>query len=228
MTDILVKLGIKQFINSSYIFKPKDIDLFNNGTIYNTNIEVETWELKNGYKYININLGVDNNWSTALSVKFKDETLFDKTIIADYIGERIEHRLELSLIKGNDDFDSYYFTSDYNKTREVFYYLISLLGELELQSQKDKDLSDLDYEPYSAFNRLIENIEVYVKDKSDIDELIDVITLFLESEGEDYRAQLFLDHKLIYTKDLHIQITQIIEDIMYEEFFDDEILLEED
>ncbi len=228
MIKYLNKIGITDFKNAKYTYKTKKVDILGDGSPFDTKTQIETWELEGGYRYINISIGVDDEWSTAFSARYTSNALFDTTKIGNYIGEKLMFKYELSFMDGYEEDESYYFTSEYNNTIEVLKSLITTLGKLELESEEVKDTSFTVYSPYKAFNQLKNNILENVKDLSDIEEVKEVAEIFMEHHGEDYRSILFSDSRLIYISDDDLKYVDMIENLMYEYFSEDEVLLDED
>lgn len=228
MEQFLTLLGIKKFTNSIYTFKSKKVDILGDDDPILITPQIEMWEVEGGYKNLNILIKVDESWSTALSIKYIDNDLYDSTKIGNYIGEKFTHQVELSFMNGFEDDDSYYFSSDYKTTEKILKLLLDLLGKLELDSEIVKEIPTPIYIPYKAYYELKNNIEENVKDRSDIEEVTEVAQIYMEYHGEDYRAILFSDSRLIFRSEEDQIIVDLIEDIMFEYFSEDEVLVEDD
>lgn len=225
MNRLLTTTGISDFENAIYKFKTINIDLLGDEDGIEITPQIETWELEGGYRFLQILIKVEDNWSTAFSANYNKENLFDSTKIAYYIAERIINKVNLSFMDGFEEEDSYYFTSDYADSKEVLLFLLQILGDMELESKELKDLSHMIYSPYKAFNQLKDNIDENVKDHKDIEEVKEVMEIFMEHHGEDYRSVLFGDCKLIFKEEKDLEIIDLIEDVMFESFSEDEVLI---
>lgn len=227
MEQLLTLLGIKNFTNSKYTFKPKKVDILGDDDPILITPQIEIWEVEGGYKNLNILIKVDESWSTALSIKYINNDLYDSTKIGNYIGDQFTHQLELSFMNGFENDDSYYFSSDYDTSKQIFKLILDLLGSLEIDNVVVKEVPT-SYVPYKAYYLLKDNIEENVKDRTDIEEVIEVAQIFMEYHGEDYRALLFNDSRLIFRSEEDQIIVDLIEDIMFEYFNEDEVLVEDD
>jgi hypothetical protein len=228
MEQLLSLVGINSFKNAVYTFKSKSIDLLGDDEPLNIIPQIETWELEGGYRYLNLLIKVDDSWSTAFSVSYIKGNLFDITKIGNYIGERLVHSIDLSFMDGYEEGDSYFFSLDYNNSEKVLKFILEMLGDLVLESETVKDLSFTVYAPYKAFNQLKDNIEENVKDNNDPDEVKEVAQIFMEYHGEDYRSILFSDSRLVFREIEEQEIADLIEDIMFEYFSEDEVLVDQD
>ncbi len=228
MIEYIKDLGITTFKNAVYKYKTKKIEILGDGTFYNTDVEITTGVFEGGYNFINILLGVDDEWSTAFTMNFIKEKLFDTTKIADYIGEQFVHKIQLSFMDGMDDYDSYYFTPSYSNSLIVLEGFLKILGPLELISTEENDMQLKDFAPFKSFYQLKENILETVKDLDDDDEVKESMEIFMEFKGEEFRTELFFDSRLIYEDETDQRLAELIEDVMYDSFNEDEVLLDEE
>lgn len=228
MEQQLVELGINKFSNSIYTFKSKKVDILGDDEPLEITPQIEMWEIEGGYKNLNILIKVEESWSTALSIKYIGNDLYNSTKIGNYIGEKFTHQIELSFMNGFEEDDSYYFSSNYKTTEKILKLLLDLLGSLVIDNVVVKEIPTPIYIPYKAYYELKDNIEENVKDRSDIDEVTEVAQIFMEYHGEDYRALLFTDSRLIFRSEEDQLLVDLIEDIMFEYFYEDEVLVEND
>lgn len=225
MNRLLTSVGINEFENAIYKFDTKCVDLLGDGDPMFLTPQIETWELEGGYRYLQVLIKVDDNWSTTFSANYNNEELFDCTKVADYIAEQLVHKVNLSFMDGFEEDDSYYFTAEYSESKEVLQFLLELLGDINIESKEKKDLSYMVYAPFKAFNQLKDNIEENVKDRADLEEVKEVMVIFMEYHGEDYRSVLFGDCKLIFRDEYDLELIDLIEDVMFESFSEDEVLI---
>ncbi|WP_271783376.1 hypothetical protein [Aquimarina algiphila] len=233
MEKYLEPLGITEFKNAKYVFKPVEIDLWGEkkgGTL----IEIENWELEGGYRYLEINANINDAWTMAFSAGYMDDRLFEKTKIGDDVGKHNFHTIDLHHMDGFSELDSYFYTSDYNDSIHVLNELLMKFGNLELDKEEEKDLSNAVYIPFDAMKTLKNHLLVKIKDFSSEEEIEEVTIAFMENQGEEYRSDLYSDSKLIYKDDfweneelkehyLHEQI----EDFIQMNFDEDEVFFDD-
>ncbi|WP_025739731.1 hypothetical protein [Aquimarina pacifica] len=234
MEQYLQPLGINEFENRKYIFEANNLNLGSEVTAEKATVEIDTWELKGGYRYLNITINLGDSFIEALGISYKENTLFDKTKIADSIGKNNFHTIDLDHWDGISELECYFYTENHDDSVHVLTELIKMLGDLELVDKQEKDLSEVTYEPFTASNMLKEHLLANVTDFSSDEEIEKVAVDFMEAQGQAYRSDLYSDSKLIYQEGFWgkeespmCSIHEYIEEFIEMNFEEDEIFFDD-
>lgn len=232
----LIPLGITEFKNVKYTFKPKNIDLWGGEEEGETTVVISAIEFEGGYKSLSIDTAINDVDITSFSTGFKDDSLFEKTKINTRIGKHHFHSIELMHVDGFSEEDSFFYTTEFNDSVAVLKDLLNIFGELELDSVEAEDMSNVKYVPFRAINLLKEHLNSkFLGNFSSREDVYKEVISFMEDQGEDFRSDLLEDSRSFLPKDFwgdtglqNLGVQDNIEEFIIDHFDgDDDMFLDE-
>ncbi len=229
MEKRLKKLGISEFNNIRYIYKPKDLQILEDGISSDVPIQIETSILENDFHRIAIHYMLDGEWSTALDFCYKDGELCEDTRIDETFPKN--HFKTIDLLFEDSDFECgfcYYYTSEYDDSLAVLDELIEIITPLELdrieiieKSAGEGNVVAPDFAPTEAMAVLRDHLFETVKDLSSYDDLVNETIRFLEGKTGKFRAYVMIDDEYMNADEFGGEnVVEFWGDKINEQFFD--------
>ncbi|MEJ2608725.1 MAG: hypothetical protein P8179_01270 [Candidatus Thiodiazotropha sp.] len=229
MKKRLEKLGINEFSNTQYNFKPKDIILIDNKVSVGALIEIKTRVPKDGLEDISIYIKINQEWFMAFDACFKNGKLCGSVKTDELIGKYNFNTIELIYNEG-DPHECFYYTTEHDDSLKMLDELVKLIAPIELDNKEIIEVKEVEdsspYAPFEALTLFRDHLLKAVQDISSYKEVEKIAVKYLEEQGEEFRAYLMADsdrrlddYSGFWKEDLSKhEIWNEVENILFEHF----------